>query len=168
MTSLTFKPPQMSGFNRWYSSISFFKGRSLCRTLYDLFFRGGLLKFFKQLEQKKYCFGGEGKPFLEFITQTCEFGHQKKVCQPKFLNTLFCICEGVVISHLQAAKHHTAILSVPLLKRAKGEEAMKKGLWVEIGTGTSLSNYWHRQSGLSVREINVVYCLLITDKSREN
>lgn len=48
----------------------------------------------------------------------------------------------------------------------KGESTVKKGSQVEIRTGRSLASCCHGQNRISIREINIIYCLLLTDSSQ--
>lgn len=45
----------------------------------------------------------------------------------------------------------------------RGNKMMKKSSWVEIRTKRSFTSYSHRQNRHSIREINVIYCLVLTD-----
>lgn len=61
----------------------------------------------------------------------------------------------LVVSHCWLAKLHHDALS--LLKRTERENMMKKLLDVEITIQLSQAN------SLNVKEINIIYCLVITD-----
>lgn len=64
-----------------------------------------------------------------------------------------------------SSSHHT--LSVPLLKGTREEKMSEKGSWVEIKTGRLLTNHHCGQNRLSIGEVSVICCLLLTEYSSE-
>lgn len=79
-------------------------------------------------------------------------------------HTLYLILANAVVLRWWLAKLHHAAFSLPLLSSPREENMTeKKPSWVEIRTGKSLSKCCHGQNRLNVSEINVIYCLLLTD-----
>lgn len=87
---------------------------------------------------------------------------------PYHLDLYGCCCGNrqswLLWFHTGSQPSTTQPLSLPLLRRMGRKTTKKLMGWDR----RSLTNYLHGQNRLSIREINLIYCQLITDWSRES